>query len=206
MKTDIKRPPWSERFQAVDRVQAPPSRFKLMQHVHRRGIQVVIRCVLCRSHHMNIYILVTGLARHSSLISHQWGICALVITADWNVFAHCTIPGQLSTFLQRGLPECILKVIHGLFWALFIRESFLHQSFELTETNTWYLGSSEVWSHAHLLLCTGLQVSQGASVSWRPWTRSRCSPTLSHRTLYAGRDGWVSHLWFIVQPNKSGQR
>ncbi|KAA8589687.1 hypothetical protein FQN60_013052, partial [Etheostoma spectabile] len=56
-----------------------------------------------------------------------------------------------------------------------------------------------------LLLHFGLQVSEGAPVCWSPAHGAGRAHTLSPLTVDAWRDGWVSHLWFILQPNKSGQ-
>lgn len=74
----------------------------------------------------------------------------------------------------------------------------------LVQLHVFKVGSQTSW--AYLLLHVGLQVSEGAPVRWSPGAGARCSPTLRPLTVYTGGDDCVSHLWFILQPNKSGQR
>lgn len=61
-------------------------------------------------------------------------------------------------------------------------------------------------TQAYLLVCAGLQMSEGVPVCWSPDKRTGCRATLCALSVYAGRDSRVSHLWFILQTNKSRQR
>lgn len=58
-------------------------------------------------------------------------------------------------------------------------------------------------TQAYLLVCAGLQMSEGVPVCWSPDKRTGCRATLCALSVYAGRDSRVSHLWFILQTNKS---